>query len=87
MARLSKLVKLLAFIGIVYWFWTGLYQNLANAPSGDDPKQNAQIIAKCVARGNLAQADTYKDRRESPEYICADENNLYRNNAGEWHHR
>jgi hypothetical protein len=87
MARLSKLVKPLAFIGIAYWYWTGPYQDFANAPSTDEPKKNAQIIAECVARGDFAQAGNYSDRRENPEYICANENNLYRNNAGEWHHR
>jgi len=86
MAKLSTLVKWLAFIVIAYWLWTGPFQNLANTPSTDDPKRNAQIVEDCVARGGFEQADSHKGPGASPESLCADENNLYRT-YGEWHHR
>jgi hypothetical protein len=84
---MGKILIVLAIIVIAYWYWSGLNQNSGEMYSGDDPKKNAQIIADCVARGDFAQAGEYSDRNESPKYICADENNLYSNSAGEWHRR
>jgi hypothetical protein len=86
MGRLGTPLLLLAIIVIAYWYWSELGQNSAETSSVDDPKKNAQIIADCVARGDFAEADSYKGPRQTPESICADENNLYMTYEG-WHRR
>jgi uncharacterized membrane protein len=83
---MGRIIIVLAIIVIAYWYWSGLGQNSAETSSADDPKRNAQIIAECLANGRFAQADNYKGPGENPEYICADENNLYMI-YGEWHRR
>jgi hypothetical protein len=83
---MGKIIIVLAFIGIAYWYWTGPYQHSAKAHPEDNPKKNAQIIAECVAQENFAKADGYRDPGENPEEICADENNLYMFD-GKWYHR
>ena len=83
---MGKIIIVLAFIGIAYWYWTGPYQHSAKAHPEDNPKKNAQIIAECVAHENFAKADGYRDPGEDPEEECADEHNLVKM-YGEWHRR
>jgi hypothetical protein len=87
MARLvTRLVMVLAFIGIAYWYWTGPYENSVKTPAADDPKQNAEIIQRCIANENFAEADGYRGTGEDAEKVCADENNLSKI-YGKWYHR
>jgi hypothetical protein len=83
---MGKIIIVLAFIGIAYWYWTGPYQHSAKAHPEDNPKKNAQIIADCVENGGYMRSSHYNGQGESPTAICADENNLYRNYTG-WHRR
>jgi hypothetical protein len=83
---MGKIMIVLAIIGIAYWYWSGPHDYSAGTSPVDDPKKNAQIIADCVAHGDYMQSSGYKGRGESPEAICADENNLYRSYTG-WHRR
>jgi len=86
MSKLTTPVIWLAVIGIAYWYWSEPDNYSAGTSPVDDPKKNAQIIADCVANGGYMQSNGYKDQGESPEGICADENNLYRTYTG-WHRR
>jgi hypothetical protein len=86
MPRLGTPVILLAFIGIAYWYWTGPYQNSANTPPADDTKQNAEIMAQCIAQENFAAADGARGPGEDAEEVCAHENGLYKI-YGKWYHR
>jgi hypothetical protein len=86
MARLATPVILLAFIGIAYWYWTGPYEKSANTAPEDDPKKNAEIMAKCIAQENFAIADDARDPSEDPEEQCADQYGLSKI-YGEWYHR
>ena len=83
---MAKLVIVLAFIGIAYWYWTGPYQHSAKTPPADDPKENAKIMAQCIAQENFAIADGARDPGENAEEGCADENGLMKI-YGEWYHR
>ena len=83
---MERLVIVLAIIGIAYWYSSGSHDYSVGTSPVDDPKKNAQIIADCVAHGIFMQSDGYKGQGESPEDICADENNLYRTYTG-WHRR
>ena len=83
---MARLLIVLAFIGLAYWFWTGPYQNASNTPPADDTKKNAEIMAQCIARENFAEADGYRSSGDDAETVCADENNLYKQ-YGEWYHR
>ena len=86
MSKLTTPVIWLAVIGIAYWYWSGPRDYSAGTSPVDDSKKNAQIIADCVANGGYMQSGRYNGQGESPEGICADENNLYRNYTG-WHRR
>ena len=86
MSKLITPVIWLAVIGIAYWYWSELHNYSAETSYVDDPKKNAQIIADCVENGSYMQSTRYKGQGESPEGICADENNLYRTYTG-WHRR
>ena len=86
MARLGKPLILLAMIGIAYWYWTGPYQTAAHTPPVDNPKKNAEIMAKCIADEDFAEADGYRSPDENAEQVCANENNLFKM-YGEWHRR
>jgi hypothetical protein len=83
---MARLVIVLAFIGIAYWYWTGPYQHSAKTPPADDPKENAKIMAQCIAQENFAIADGARDPGENAEEECADENGLMKI-YGEWYHR
>jgi hypothetical protein len=86
MAKLGKLVFVLAIIVIAYWYWSELGQDISQTSALDDPERNAQIIADCVARGGFDESGSDKGPGQSPESICADTNNLYMT-YGEWHRR
>jgi hypothetical protein len=83
---MAKLILLLAFIGIAYWYWTSPYLHSAKTPSVDDPKKNAQIMAQCIAGEKFAEADSYRSPGADAEDVCADENGLMKI-YGEWHRR
>jgi hypothetical protein len=83
---MARIIMLLAFIGITYWYWTGPYQHSAKTPPVDDPKKNAQIMAECIAGETFAEADGYRSPGENAEDVCADENDLMKM-YGEWYHR
>ena len=85
-AYMARLVIVLAFIGLSYWYWTGPYQNSAKTPPVDNPKKNARIMAQCMAGEKFAEADGYRSPGEHAEEVCADENGLIKM-YGEWHHR
>jgi hypothetical protein len=92
-AYMAKIVIVLAIIGIAYWYWTGPYQNSANTTAVDDPKQNAEIMGRCIARekhmeaaaGLAGLADVGSTGKDA-EKVCADENSLSKVD-GEWHRR
>jgi len=86
MVRLGKPLIFLAMIGIAYWYWTGPYQHSARTPPEDNPKKNAEIMAKCIAGENFAIADGTRDPGEDPEAVCADAYNLVEIN-GEWYRK
>jgi hypothetical protein len=83
---MARLVIVVAFIGIAYWYWTGPYEDSANMPPADDPKHNAEIMAQCIARENFAEADDHRSPREDAEQVCADDNGLYKI-YGKWYQR
>jgi hypothetical protein len=83
---MTRLVIVLAFIGIAYWYWTGPYQHAAKTPPADDPKENAKIMAQCITQENFAIADDMRDPGENAEEVCAEENGLYKF-EGKWYHR
>ena len=82
---MARLVIVLAFIGIAYWYW-GPYQHSVKTPPADDPKKNAQIMKQCISQENFAIADGARDLGEDAEAVCADENGLMKM-YGEWYHR
>jgi hypothetical protein len=86
MARIATPVILLVFIGIAYWYWTGPYEKSAHTMPVDDPKKNAEIMAKCIAQENFAIDDGARDPGEDPEEQCADQYGLTKF-YGEWYHR
>lgn len=86
MLRPGKTVIFLAMIGVAYWYWTGPYRHSARTAPEDNPKKNAEIMAKCIAGENFAIADGTRDPGEDPEKVCADANNLVEIN-GVWHQR
>jgi hypothetical protein len=86
MARLGTPVILLAFIGLSYWYWSGPYQNSRHAAAADDPKKNAEVMARCISDENFAEADGVRSPGENPEEVCADENGLFKI-YGKWYHR
>jgi hypothetical protein len=86
MPRLATPVILLAMIGIAYWYWSGPYQNSATTPAADDPMQNAEIMARCIADENFAKADGLRGPGKDTEEACADENGLFKI-YGKWYHR
>jgi hypothetical protein len=83
---MARLVIVLALIGIAYWYWSGPYQNSAHTPSVDDTKQNAKIMARCIADENFAEADGARNPGENAEEVCAYENSLFKMD-GKWYHR
>ena len=85
-AYMARLVIVLAFIGLAYWYWTGPYEHSAKTSPLDDPKKNARIMAQCMAGEKFAEADGYRSPGENAEEVCADENGLTKM-YGEWYHR
>jgi hypothetical protein len=83
---MARIVIVLVFIGIAYWYWTGPYQHSANTPAADDPKKNAEIMAQCIAQENFAIEDGARDPGEDAEEECADENGLMKMD-GKWYRR
>jgi len=88
---MAKLVIVLAFIGIAYWYWSGPYQNSLNAPPVDDTRQNARIMEQCIARVNYAEAVSGSSGNvgstgNDAEEVCADENRLFKM-EGNWYRR
>ena len=88
---MARLVIVLAFIGLAYWYWTGPYQNSANTPTADDIKHNAEIMEQCIARVNYAEAVSGSSGNvgstgEDAEEMCADEYSLFMMD-GKWYHR
>jgi len=93
MAKLGKLVIVLAIIGIAYWYWTGPYEINANRPAADDPMQNTETMKRCIAHekhmegaGGLAGLSDVGSTGKDAEKLCADENRLI-NIDGEWHRK
>lgn len=86
MARLVKPGIILAMIGIAYWYWTGPFKHSAWTPPEDNPKKNAEIMAKCIAGENFAIADGTRDPGEDPVAVCADAHNLVEI-SGKWYRK
>ena len=86
MARLVKPAIILAMIGIADWYWTGPFKHSARTPSEDNPKKNAEIMAKCIAGENFAIADGTRDPGEDPVAVCADAHNLVEI-SGKWYRK
>ena len=88
MAKLGTPLILLAIIGIAYWYWTGPYQNSANAPSVDDPKKNAEAMELCIEHEDRVEglSGHAGSTGEDPEEACANNIGLYKM-YGEWHRR
>ena len=85
MAKPATIVILLAFTGISYWYWTGPYENSANTDPVDNPRKNAELMAKCVVQEKFAIEDGNRAQGADPEELCADKYGLTKFN-GEWHH-
>ena len=88
---MARLVILLAFIGVAYWYWTGPFQNSAKTPVVDDTKQNAEVMKHCIARENYGEAvggysDNVRSSEEDAEELCADENSFFKMD-GKWYRR
>jgi hypothetical protein len=88
---MARLVIVLAFIGIAYWYWSGPYQNSANTAPVDDTKQNAGIMNRCIADKNYTEAvggysGNGGNTGEDAEEVCADENSLFKMD-GKWYRR
>jgi hypothetical protein len=83
---MTRLLVVLTFIGIAYWYWSEPYQNSLNTPPADDPKKNAAIMAQCIAQENFAIEDGARDPGENAEEVCADENGFMKM-YGKWYHR
>jgi hypothetical protein len=88
---MARLVIMLAFIGIAYWYWSGPYQNSEIMPAVEDTKKNAEIMKHCIARENYGEAvsgytGNVESSEEDAEELCADENSFFKMD-GKWYRR
>jgi hypothetical protein len=88
---MTKLVIILAVIGLAYWYWSGPYQKSTAALEADQLQENAVIMQRCIneeqrmqSTGGLAGLADVGSAGPDAEKLCADKNNLY-SRDGKWY--
>lgn len=90
---MAKLAIILAIIGFGYWYWSGPYQRATPTSEAARLKENAVTMQRCInqeqrmqSTGGLAGVADVGSSGEDAERLCAEKNNLYKQD-GNWHRR
>jgi hypothetical protein len=88
---MTKLLMIVAIIGIAYWYWSGSHQKSTEALEAERLQDNAVIMQRCIkeeermqAAGGVAGVGDVGSTGADAERVCAAKNNL-RLQDGKWY--
>ena len=81
---IGRLFTVALLIGIVYWYYTGPYQDRVNPSYELRLKQLNEEMQLCI-RGLNYKAGATGEGTGDPEEVCAEKFDAYKKDDGLWH--
>jgi hypothetical protein len=90
---MTRLLVILAVIGLAYWYWTGHQRGQVETSDTDQLQENAATMQRCINQeqrmqsvGGLAGVADVGSSGVDAERLCAEKNGLYKRDGG-WYRK
>lgn len=82
---LTRIIPFVLIAGVIYWYWSGPYQEKVNPGYEAILEQNDKEVAECIRAASYKRGATGEGLNASAaEEKCADQLNVYKSD-GHWH--